>query len=128
MTQFREICGMRNVIGAIDCSHIRIKKVPGEVSRYYINRKGHFSLNVQVICDASLRIRDIIVHWRGSTHDSKIFQESRIKQRFEEGEFKGRLLGDSDYPCIPYLFTPLLNPSTPREERYNQLHKLTRNY
>ncbi|KAJ4426386.1 hypothetical protein ANN_27200, partial [Periplaneta americana] len=54
MAQFREICGMRNVIGATDCSHIKIKKVPGEMSQYYINRKGYFSLNVQVICAASL--------------------------------------------------------------------------
>ncbi|PSN37739.1 hypothetical protein C0J52_22719 [Blattella germanica] len=80
MIQFRNICGFRNVIGAIDCTQIRIKKVPGEVSQYYINRKGYYSINVQIICDASLRIRDIVAHWRGSTHGSRIFRESRIRQ------------------------------------------------
>ena len=120
MMQFRNICGFRNVIGAIDCTHIRIKKVPGEVSQYYINRKGYYSINVQIICDASLRIRDIVAHWRGSTHDSRIFREIRIRQRFEAGEFCGRLLGDSGYPCTPYLVTPLLNPHTQKEENYNR--------
>lgn len=45
---FEEVCGFRSVVGAIDCTHIKIKKVPGESSQYYINRKGWYSLNVQV--------------------------------------------------------------------------------
>lgn len=70
---------------------------------------------------------DIVTRWRGSVHDSRIFRESRVKQRFEAGAFSGILLGDSGYPCTPYLFTPVLNPSTPQEERYNSAHISTRN-
>lgn len=70
---------------------------------------------------------DIVAHWRGSTHDSRIFNECRLKQRFEELEFKGRLLGDAGYACSPYLFTPVLNPGTQKEEMYNQAHIRTRN-
>lgn len=70
---------------------------------------------------------DIVAHWRGSTHDSRIFNESRIKRRFEQSEFKGRLLGDSGYACTPYLFTPVLNPRTQKEEAYNWAHIRTRN-
>lgn len=67
-------------------------------------------------------------HWRGSTHDSRIFNESQLKERFEEGQiFHGRLLGDSGYACTPYLFTPVLNPATPQEEAYNYAHIRTRN-
>lgn len=127
VSSFRNICGFRNVVGAIDCTHIKIRKVPGEASQYYVNRKGYYSLNVQIVCDASLRIRDIVAHWRGSTHDSRIFRESRIKQRLEAGEFRGRLLGDSGYACTPYLFTPVLNPNTQKEENYNRAHIRTRN-
>lgn len=70
---------------------------------------------------------DIVAHWRGSTHDSRIYNESRIKRRFEQSEFKGRLLGDSGYACTHYLFTPILNPRTQKEEAYNRAHIRTRN-
>ncbi|KAL0830509.1 hypothetical protein ABMA28_002672 [Loxostege sticticalis] len=81
-----------HTVGAIDCTHIRIKKVGGPSSQYHIKRKGFYSINVQVVCDAKLKIRDIVARWRGSTHDSRIFNESRIKERFESGEFSGHLI------------------------------------
>ncbi|XP_022819358.1 putative nuclease HARBI1 [Spodoptera litura] len=127
IAEFYSLCGFRQVIGAIDCTHIRIPKVGGDVGQYYINRKGYSSINVQIVSNAKLEIMDIVAHWRGSTHDSRIFNESRIKQRFEDGEFKGRLLGDSGYACTPYLFTPVLHPATNKEEMYNRAHIHTRN-
>ncbi|CAK1596572.1 unnamed protein product [Parnassius mnemosyne] len=98
---FYSVCGFRQVIGAIDCTHIRIPKVGGNIGQYYINRKVYSSINVQVVSNANLEIMDIVAHWRGSIHDSRIFNESHIKQRFDQSEFKGRLLGDSGYACIP---------------------------
>lgn len=46
--QFEAIAGFKNVVGAIDCTHIRIAKVQGPSGQYYINRKGYSSINVQV--------------------------------------------------------------------------------
>lgn len=43
-------------IGAIDCTHIRIQSPGGENAENYRNRKGFFSLNVQTICDANLKV------------------------------------------------------------------------
>lgn len=48
IAHFFSICGFRQVIGAIDCTHIRIPNVSGNIGQYYINRKGFSSLNVQV--------------------------------------------------------------------------------
>lgn len=49
---FFQIAHFPNVIGAIDCTHVRIKcpakKVGHEMAGHYINRKGFYSLNVQV--------------------------------------------------------------------------------
>lgn len=82
---------------------------------------------MQVTCDANLCIRDIVARWRGSTHDSRIFNESSLKTRFEDGEFRGRLLGDSGYKLESYLFTPVLRPQNRSEEKYNEAHIATRN-
>lgn len=45
---FKSIRNFPGVIGAIDCTHIRIKKTGGSLAQYYINRKGYYSLNIQV--------------------------------------------------------------------------------
>ncbi|CAG4940845.1 unnamed protein product [Parnassius apollo] len=93
----------------------------------YVNRKGYYSIKVQVVCDSNLKIRDIVARWRGRAHDSRVFNESTIKERFERGNFHGRLLGDSGYACTAYLFTSLPNPSNDKEEAYNRAHVRTRN-
>lgn len=46
--QFKEIRNFPGIIGAIDGTHIKIKKTGGDQAQYYINRKGFYSMNVQV--------------------------------------------------------------------------------
>ena len=123
--EFFQMSGFPNVIGAIDGTHIPICNHGGEDEDVYINRKGFRSLNVQVVCDAKGIIRNVVARWPGSCHDSRIFQESSLYQTCERG-IVGILLGDNGYPCFPYLLTPLLNPATPAERRYNTSHKRTR--
>lgn len=69
-----------------------------------------------------------MARWQGSAHDSRIFNESRVKERLEGGEF-GRfiLLGDGGYAVKKYLLTPLRNPETRQQQAYNTSHKKTRN-
>ncbi|XP_046976416.1 putative nuclease HARBI1 [Vanessa cardui] len=74
--------GLKNIVGAIDCTHIKITKPRG--TEQYRNRKGYFSLNVQVVGGPNL-----IIHI--------------------------------------YLLTPILNPRTAHEERYNKAQIKTRN-
>lgn len=96
--------------------------IGGNNAEIYRNRKGYFSLNVQAVADANNFIRDIVVRWPGSAHDTNIFENSLLRMRFENGEFNnGLLLGDSGYPIRSYLITPLLNPVTQGE---NLLMKL----
>ncbi|KAL4103612.1 hypothetical protein QTP88_018973 [Uroleucon formosanum] len=119
---FRRKFNMPLIIGAIDCTHIRIKKVAGDYAQLYINRKGFYSINVQVICDANCHILHVIAHWRGSAHDSRIWNKSLIKEQFENGSINGILLGDSGYACTPYMLTPILNPQNDVERQYNYTH------
>lgn len=124
---FFEIAGMPGIVGAIDCTHIRIKNPGGEHPALYINRKGFFSLNVQVVCDSKCRIMDIVARWRGSAHDSRIWDLSSLKNKFQNGEIQGILVGDGGYAATNYMLTPILNPLGQREERYNAAHIRTRN-
>ncbi|KAK0136438.1 putative nuclease HARBI1 [Merluccius polli] len=121
--QFAEIAGFPNVIGAIDCTHIAIK-APSEGEYAYVNRKHFHSLNVQVICDAQMRLTNIVARWPGATHDSFVLTNSSVGNRLEAGMCDG--LRDSGYALRPWLLTPLANPLTVREQRYNNIHGRTR--
>ncbi|XP_071646583.1 putative nuclease HARBI1 [Temnothorax longispinosus] len=125
--EFYQTAKFIRVVGCMDCTHVKIQSYGGETSELYRNRKGFFSVNVQVIINARLEIIDIVARWPGSTHDSTIFNHSRIKTLFELGTFgDGLLLGDSGYPNLPYLMTPVLNPTTPAEHLYNEAQIRTR--
>ncbi|XP_066593244.1 putative nuclease HARBI1 [Prorops nasuta] len=116
-----QISGFVRVIGVIDCFHVRVKSFGRENSEYFRNRKGYFSINVQAIVNSRMEIIDLVARWFGSTHDSTMFDNSRIKARFENEEFgSGLLLGDSGYPTLPYLLTPLQNPQSSAEVLYNE--------
>ncbi|XP_045541906.1 putative nuclease HARBI1 [Papilio machaon] len=126
--RFYSIAGFPRVVGAVDCTHIKINSPGGSNSELFRNRKGYFSLNVQVVCDSNLVIRNIIARWPGSVHDSTIFNDSPLCAQFERGDFGAMVLvGDSGYPCRPYLLTPLLNLRTHAEEAYNSSQIKTRN-
>lgn len=61
----------------------------GEIFR---NRKGFFSLNVQVTCDADMKFIDVVARWPGSAHDATIFMNSLLRARFEAQEFPNCVL------------------------------------
>ena len=120
--EFYAIAGLPGIVGAIDCTHIPILCPSKDQGELFRNRKGYFSINVQVIGDAKLKINNIVVRWPGSAHDSRIFDNSEICARFERDEIDGVLLGDNGYPLRRYLMTPLLHPITDAERRYNSAH------
>ncbi|XP_066600980.1 putative nuclease HARBI1 [Prorops nasuta] len=123
MAQNFEISGMIRVIGAIDCVHARIKSYGGDDAELWRCRKGFMSINVQCLVNSNLEIMDIVARWPGSTHDSTIFANSRLKYRFDNFECEnGIILGDRGYANSRYLVTPLANPETPAEVLFNEAH------
>lgn len=126
--KFYIIAKFPRCIGAIDCTHVRIKSPGGLDGEIYRNRKGFFSINVQTICDAELRIQNIVCTFPGSNHDSTIFNYSKIRGQFERGEMSDSiLLGDSGYALKKYLMTPFLNPNGEGQNIYNETQIRTRN-
>uniref|UniRef100_A0A8W8L739 DDE Tnp4 domain-containing protein n=1 Tax=Magallana gigas TaxID=29159 RepID=A0A8W8L739_MAGGI len=102
---FMDIGRIPEVVGAIDCTHIPIQSPRGRNTEIYRNRKGFFSINVQAICDHECNFTNIVARCPGSTHESRIFENSNICARFERHEIDGILLGDNGYPLRQYLIT-----------------------
>ncbi|KAB0795809.1 hypothetical protein PPYR_01871 [Photinus pyralis] len=94
------------VIGSIDGTHVIIDP-PNDNKDNYIDRKGNVSICVQGICNERKKIIDIFIGFPGSTHDSRVLKNSPIFSELptliEQGHY---LLGDSAYPCLPYLIVP----------------------
>lgn len=57
---FYKLYQFPRVIGAIDCSHIRIQSPNNDIGEQFRNRKGYFSLNMQAICDSNLKILNVV--------------------------------------------------------------------
>ena len=76
------IAGFPNTIGAIDCTHIRIR-APSPEPYPYFNRKGYHSINVQLICDANMNILNAVARWPGGSHDAFILQNSSVGMRLD---------------------------------------------
>ncbi|XP_045102998.1 putative nuclease HARBI1 isoform X2 [Portunus trituberculatus] len=122
---FSAIAGMPECIGCIGGTLIPIKGPGGDDAELYRCRQGFFAINMTAVCDASLLVTNLVVNWPGSAHDSKIFNESRLRQTLEPGHYRGFLLGHCGYPCHPYLLTPYADPKAPHEEKFNQAHART---
>ncbi|KAJ8910915.1 hypothetical protein NQ315_014249 [Exocentrus adspersus] len=126
--EFYNIARFPKVQAIIDCTHIKIQSPGGDNAEIYRNRKSFFSINVQCLTDARLKILDVVARWPGSVHDATIFANSTIRARFEAGHFPGSvIIGDSGYGLSNYLMTPLANPVTPGEQLYNEALIRTRN-
>lgn len=125
--EFYQTAKFIRAIGCMDCTHIKIQSYGKKESELYRNRKGWFSFNVQVVVNAKLEIIDIVARWPGSTHDSTIFNHSRIKSLFEAGTFGDSvLIADSGYPNLSYIMCPLQSPTTAAEHLYNEAQIRTR--
>lgn len=120
--------GFPRIVGIIDGCHIPIRAPSSPYTEVaFVNRKGWHSLNTQIVCDCDFKIIEFNALFPGSNHDSFILRQSSIYDRFQSDSVDGLLLGDSGYPLLPWLMTPILRPTSISEQSYNVSHKRTRN-
>ena len=89
----------------------------------FVNRKQSYSINVQAVCDSDAFITNIVARWPGSSHDSRIFENSKIADKLRDSALDGILAGDSGCACRAYLITPILKPKIAGDVRYNTAYK-----
>lgn len=125
---FLERFNFPGCLGCIDCTHVYIQK-PSENWNAYLNRKGRFSLNVQMVCDSQLRITNVVAQFPGSVHDSFIYNNCGLRTFLHSQDCPPNswLLGDKGYPLEHRLLIPIRVPNNEMEERYNRAHRHCRN-
>lgn len=127
-SNFYQLSRFPRCVGALDCTHIKIKSPGGPRAEIYRNRKGYFSYNVQGICTADLFFTNVVARWSGGRHDTTIFNNSSIKHEFDAGRRPNQiLLADGAYACNDYTMTPVTRPLVQAELVYNQAQRNTRN-
>ncbi|CAM6103017.1 unnamed protein product [Calypogeia fissa] len=120
MTEFHEQCGIPNISGAVDVTHIAIVAPNTPYYRDYHKFKG-YSICLQAVCDASWRFRDIYVGMPGSVNDTRVLKYSSLWDRacgrlvLKEDPLtlpwrapvRPFLLADLGYPVMSWLIIPI---------------------
>ncbi|XP_053875501.1 uncharacterized protein LOC128832278 [Malaclemys terrapin pileata] len=123
--------GFPNCGGAIDGTHIPILS-PEHQATEYINRKGYFSMLLQALVDHKGHFTNINVGWPGKVHDARIFRNSGLFQKLQEGTFfldqkitvgdvkmPIVILGDPAYPLMPWLMKPYTGSLDSSQDLFN---------
>uniref|UniRef100_A0A8C3XM02 Putative nuclease HARBI1 n=1 Tax=Chelydra serpentina TaxID=8475 RepID=A0A8C3XM02_CHESE len=109
--------GFPNCGGAIDGTHIPILG-PEHQGGQYINRKGYFSMVLQALVDHKGRFTNINVGWPGKVHDARVFKNSGLFKRLQQG-MPTVILGDPAYPLMPWLMKPYTGALDTEKELFN---------
>ncbi|XP_017098885.3 putative nuclease HARBI1 [Drosophila bipectinata] len=134
MCSFQGVANMPQVIGALLQTTVRFRpgnSVPNDYEDLFedipLNTSEH--LHLQIVCDSAHKVRDLdvrLIEENTLGSDMEMCAQSKIKDRFEQNEFRGRiLLGNETVRCSSSLFTPVQFPRTQSEELYNHSHSVT---
>ena len=102
---------LNNVIGCVDGCHITLLEKPrgipeGKDAKDFLNRKGIYSINAQIMGGFDRRIYDILLTAPGSFHDAAVWSMSQGKAWLETRFPQRFFLGDSAYPQTEVMMTP----------------------
>ncbi|XP_012530109.1 putative nuclease HARBI1 isoform X2 [Monomorium pharaonis] len=125
---FEAISAFPKVIGAIDGIYINIPS-PRVNPEDYVDKKGHYSVQLQGICDHKFRFTHCYIGHAGS--DQRIFLLSEIQdalgkpEKFPDDCY---LIGDAAYKLHDNLMIPYCDNGhlTKRQKNYNYCHSLAR--
>ncbi|XP_057416615.1 uncharacterized protein LOC130711133 [Lotus japonicus] len=109
----------QDCVGAIDCTHVRVK-VPVEHAPRYRGRKEYPTQNVFAACSFDLKFTYVLPGWEGTASDSRIVKSALTREyalKVPQGKY---YLADVGFTLKACLITPY------RGERYH-LQEYSRN-
>ena len=112
---FKDGLGFPQCAGVVDGTHIPIVS-PEECPADYYNRKGFHSIVMQGMVDNVGRFMEVYIGWPGRVHDARVFVNSSLYKRGQDGtlfpDWKETIcgedipllvLGDPAYPLLSWL-------------------------
>ncbi len=140
VAEFETKYGMIQAFGCIDGTHVPII-CPGTNSQDYYNYKGFYSLNVQAVCDYRGHFLDVECRWPGSVHDAKVFANSSINAKLQNGSLPGTyqsvipgctsipnyIIGDPAYPLLPFCLKEYDSCENNEKVIFNNMLRSARN-
>ncbi|KPJ01731.1 Putative nuclease HARBI1 [Papilio xuthus] len=128
---FQTKTGISDVLGVIDCMHIKIEK-PKNAAAYY-NSKGYFSITLQATFDANMRFINVYCGEPGSSSAARVLRKSPLYQTACQNRERllpqnTFLIGHSGYSSLPWLMGPFResNRLTVQQREFNTLHASAR--
>jgi hypothetical protein len=116
MADFKQLCGLPAVVGAIDGTHFHIKKSLLSPEDYFYFKTNGYTVACQAVVDNKKKFVDIFVGMPGSTNDARMLRRSSLYREAREGNlfdveysqdnFASYLIGDKGYPLLPWLQVP----------------------
>ena len=73
LVQYHKRHAFPQCLGAVNGTHIAIKRPTVALSCDSLNRKDDFLLNCQAAAEYSYRFLDVVIKWPGSVHDARFF-------------------------------------------------------
>lgn len=129
MRSFQALSNMPQVIGSVVQTSVRLQHEASRKTGMESPIGNEELVHLQLVSDAEHKIRDLDIRLSDELETNaaaEIFSVSRIKERFEQNEFRGRiLLGNDSLSCSSCLFTPVQYPRNKSEELYNHAHAAT---
>ena len=116
--------GMPGVVGVVDGTPVVLCQRPCVDGEVFWTRKGHYAMNLQLVCDDRRKILFYQSGWPGSVYDATVFGQSDLflhaAQYFSPGEF---LIADAGYGGTWFICTPYRQPaaSIPHNKVFNEL-------
>ena len=91
MDGFKQTLDVPQCAGSIDGSHVHVTPPSMNHTDYY-NRKGWYSMLVQVVVDHEFLFRNLCIGWPGSVHDARVLANSSVFKKISNGQL---LVGNS---------------------------------
>jgi len=106
-----------NCIGWMDGTHIKLEEAPRADKDSYYDKNKNYSIQVQIICDHTKRIRNFVAGYPGSVHDSRVWNECEISKQID------KYLTDGEWICADKGYALTTHVITPFRENYTGLPK-----
>ncbi|XP_055709000.1 uncharacterized protein LOC129805246 [Phlebotomus papatasi] len=124
--EFKKMCGLPQIIAAVDGSHIPILP-PEEGRKDFMNRKNYGSIILQGTVDHNIKFIHVSVKFPGSCHDAFAFKNSSLFLRHDElipeSNFQLNnvnipyiIVGDPAYPLLPWLMKDFYGLNLPADK------------